>query len=68
MNIIRQSCDALRSECYFITDDMTQQDLQRKRDLKPVIEQVQRENIRWRYRNGKLIIDGQQRQGQHPVK
>lgn len=55
--IMRKKRDALKSENYFITDDMTKADLQKKGSLKPVIEEAERLKKKWKYRNGQLFIE-----------
>ena len=64
MNILTCQRQYLRDRDYFIVEDLTKQDYNKKRSLKPQIDQARRENKRWSFRNGKLYIDGQYVQGQ----
>lgn len=59
LDILYYQRQALFRESHFITDDLTQKDLQTKRRLKPVIDQARQEGKRWKFKNGKLIIEGQ---------
>lgn len=44
---------------FFLIDDLTDQDLQTRRSLKDVIDNAVKEKKRWKFRNGKLVIEGQ---------
>lgn len=57
--ILQYQRQALQNEPYFITEDLTQKDLWTKRRLKPVIDQARQQGKRWKFRNGKLFIEGQ---------
>ena len=46
----------LRDKNYFITEDLTQQDLERKRMRRPQIEKAKAEGRKWRFVNGKLYV------------
>jgi len=50
---------ALANEHFHIIEDMTEADLQTKHSLRDVIEKAKQEQKRWKFRNGKLIIDGE---------
>ncbi len=56
-DIMKKKREALKDLDYFITDDMTKADLQKKADLKPVIDEAVRQRKKWKYRNGQLFID-----------
>ena len=50
----------LRDKNYFITEDLTHKDLERKRMLRPQIEKAKAEGHRWRFVNGKLYVSGKE--------
>jgi hypothetical protein len=66
IELLQKSRDALKSKDYFLADDMTSQDLSTKRALQPVIDKAKRDNKPWKFRNGKLIIDGRVYDGPIP--
>jgi hypothetical protein len=43
---------------YYLTEDMTQGDMDRKRELAPVIEEAKQRHIPWKFRNGQLYLSG----------
>ena len=59
LDILYYQRQALFRESHFITDDLTLKDLQTKRRLKPVMDKARQEGKRWKFKNGKLIIEGQ---------
>ena len=50
--------EKLKHYSYYLTDDLTSQDLKTKRSYKEVIDQAVSENKRVMFRNGKLLING----------
>ena len=50
----------LRDKNYFITEDLTHKDLERKRMHRPQIAKAKVEGHRWRFVNGKLYISGKE--------
>ncbi len=58
-DILNRKRTVLQEEEYFITEDMTQKDLERKTELKPVIEEAKQKKIAWKFRNGQLYLNGQ---------
>ena len=50
----------LRDKNYFITEDLTQKDLERKRVHRPQIEKAKAEGRKWRFVNGKLYVYGRE--------
>ena len=58
IEILKQQREGLKHKEYFIVDDLTQQDLQEKRRLQPIMQQASAEGKKWKFRNGRLIIEG----------
>ena len=56
--IMRNKSRVLKDTGFFITDDLTEADVKRKRELQPVMEQARREGKNVKFRHGKLYIDG----------
>ena len=50
----------LRDKNYFITEDLTQKDLERKRMHRPQIKKAKAEGRKWRFVNGKLYVSGRE--------
>ena len=68
IHIMQNKAKCLEHENYFITDDMTEDDLELKRRLKPVTTDAESKGQKWKFRNGKLIIGGQLYTGPIPNK
>ena len=56
----------MAEEAFFFTDDMTDADVEMKKRLKPVIDQATSEKKKWKFRAGKLFIDGKLYKGPIP--
>lgn len=55
-NILREKAKALVDEHYLITDDQTATDMAKKRAFQPVIDNAKRQQKKWKFRAGKLIV------------
>ena len=55
--ILKHKREALREVQYCITDNITKSDLDRKREVQPVIDEARRHNKQWMFRNGHLFIN-----------
>lgn len=42
---------------YYLVDDLTDMDLQTKKSYKEVIDQAKTDHKKWKFRNGKVVID-----------
>ena len=43
---------------YYLVDDLTDMDLQKKKFYRDIIEDAKANDKRYKFRNGKLVIDG----------
>jgi archaellum component FlaC len=59
IQILQWQREMLQGECYFLMEDLTLQDLHTKRRLRPIIDQARQDGKMWKFRDGKLIINGQ---------
>ena len=59
LTIFKNKRQALQNENYFFVDDLTDSDLQTKKQLQPVIDQAIKDKKKWTFRNGQLRIEGQ---------
>lgn len=57
--ILNPKREVLDGEDFYITEDMTQADMERKKKLAPVIEDAKQRRIPWKFRNGQLYLNGQ---------
>ena len=57
IQILRKKGDSLKDEDFYIIDDLTEEDMKKKRRLRPVMEQAKRENKQVRFRNGSIFIN-----------
>ena len=55
---MKNKADALKDEEYYITEDKTDADMELKKRLSPIIDEARKSNKKWKFRNGKLIIEG----------
>ncbi len=55
--ILKNKRAALEGADYYITDDMIKADMDRKRELQPVIDDAVRQHKKWKFRNGQLFIN-----------
>ena len=67
IEIMKKKRQCLLDETYYITDDLTENDLDLKKRLKPVMDDAKANQKRWKFRNGKLIIEGQLYTGPIPA-
>ena len=58
VNIVRNARKTLRDTSFRIVDDLTRADLEKKRKLRPLMEQAYRDGRRVRFTDGRLYIDG----------
>lgn len=56
--ILQNKRQCLAEDTFFFTDDMTDADVEMKKRLKPIIEEATSANKKWKFRAGKLIIEG----------
>lgn len=64
--VMKRKRDALKDEAFYIIDDLTEADLDLKKRLKPVTDKARAEGKTWKFRAGKLIIEGQVYKGPVP--
>lgn len=57
--ILKRQYTALREKAYHITEDLTKYDYLTKRSFGPQIGKAIQESKKWRFRNGRLYVDGQ---------
>ena len=59
LDILRAQKHFLKNKAYFFVEDLTKKDYETKRALKPVIDKARHEGKRWRFRDGKLYVNGE---------
>ena len=59
LDILRAQKHFLKNKAYFFVEDLTKKDYEIKRALKPVIDKARHEGKRWRFRDGKLYVNGE---------
>jgi hypothetical protein len=59
MDVLRAQKQALKHKAYFFVEDLSKKDYNTKRALKPVIIKAREEGKRWRFRDGKLFVNGE---------
>ena len=58
IKIMKQKIDCLKDTNYYMVDDLTDYDLVLKKKFKPLIDDARMNKKPWKFRNGKLIVDG----------
>ena len=57
-DILQIQKEKLKESGLFITEDLTRNDLMEKIRLKPVIDKAKQKGEKWKFKNGKLMIEG----------
>ena len=68
VEIFKRKREALENKDYYITDDLTDQDLEKKTRLQPVIDKALSENRKVKFVDGTLIVDRKAYKGSIPPK
>ncbi len=58
INILKIQREALKDQHYFITDDLTKNDLETKKRLHPIIQEARNKGQKWMFKNGHLYVNG----------
>ena len=64
--ILKEKSKALQHTNFFISEDMIPADIDLRRRLKPVMDQAKADGKKFKFRGGKLIIDGRLFKGPFP--
>lgn len=58
IDIMKSQRECLKDKQYYIADDLTKQDLETKKRLRPVIQEARNRGDKWTFKNGRLYIKG----------